>query len=95
MTHYEIANDKKARFLNHFNMTDADLTYIGQLFMRYGHPDGIDTYRTKANHYYLQGIWQYCSVEYKSWKSKLSKELHAIIKEKYPQLMVQDKQFEI
>ncbi len=82
-------------FKKAFNLTDNDLTEIGNLFMNYGHPNGIDKHRSPANHYFLQGIWQWQSVEFKSWKSKMTKELKEIIKEKYPQLMVQDKTWAI
>lgn len=81
-------------FKNHFGITDNSLRQIGDLFMRYGHPDGIDKSRSAGNHYFLQGIWQWQSVEYKTWRGKMTKELKEIIKLRFPQFMVQNRQFE-
>lgn len=89
------AKEKETEFKSHFNLSDTDLSYLWELFMEYGMTRGEGEGRTKGNHYFLQGICQYQSVEFKSWGKKLSAPVLNVIKEKYPQLMVQDKQFEI
>jgi len=81
-------------FKKHFKLTDRDLSYLWELFMEYGMTRGEGENRTKGNHYFLQGICQYNSVEFKTWGKFLSKNVLQILKDNYPQLMVQDKQFE-
>lgn len=81
-------------FKAHFKITDQDLSILWCLFMEYGMTKGEGENRTKGNHYYLQGIVQYQSVEFKTWGSKLSPYVKEFIKTKYPQLMVQNKEFE-
>lgn len=85
----------KEKFLNHFKLTEKDFTHLWSLFLEYGMTRGEAKHRSKANHYYLQGIGQYLSVGWKTWNKNLTPELKEIIVEKYPQLMVQNKQFEI
>lgn len=85
----------KEKFLAHFNLEQSDLDYLWGLFVDFGMTKGDGENRTKGNHYFLQGICQYLSVEYKTWGNKLSPNIKEIIKTKYPQLMVQNKNFEI
>lgn len=84
----------KDKFKDTYNLTEDDIAYLWKLFMDYGHPNGVDKHRSSGNHYFLQGIGQWCTLEYNSWKSKMTKELKDIIKEKYPQLMVNDWTFD-
>lgn len=85
---------EKPTFQDKYKLTDLDLSYLWELFMEYGMTRGEAEHRTKGNHYFLQGICQYHSIEWKTWKSKLSTQVKELIKTKYPQLMVQDKSFE-
>ena len=81
-------------FLKHFNLTELDMKYLWGLFNLFGMTKGQGENRTTGNHYFLQGICQYNSVEWKTWKSKLSPNIKSIIESEYPQLMVQNKTFE-
>lgn len=94
MNHYSRSLDKQKLFKDHFGLTDDNLMELWNLFMEYGMTRGEGKDRTKGNHYFLQGIVQYGSIEFKSWGKKLSKPVLDVIQSKYPQLMVQDKQFE-
>lgn len=82
-------------FLTFFKLTEKDLSDLWELFMDYGLTKGADNHRSSGNHYFLQGICQYHSVEWNSWGKKLTPGLLDIIKTKYPQLMVQNRKFEI
>jgi len=81
-------------FNKHFNLSENDHSKLWNLFLEHGMTRGEAFHRTKGNHYYLQAICQYHSVEWKTWKSKLSPFVKNLIETEYPQLMVQDKSFE-
>lgn len=81
-------------FYSHFKVSDTDLSYLWDLFMEHGMTRGEAQHRTKGNHYFLQGICQYHSVEWQTWKDKLSPIVTEVITNQYPQFMVQNKTFE-
>jgi|GEM_PF-4928280 hypothetical protein len=51
--------------------------------------------RTPSNHYFLQGILEHLAVEWSTWNEGMSKVLKDIIQTEFPQLMVQDREYEI
>ena len=79
------------QFKEKYNLSDKDWTYLWDLFMEYGMTRGEASHRSKANHYYLQGICEHLEIEWHSWRCKITKELKFILQFKYPQLMVTDK----
>lgn len=87
----------KEAFLKHFNLTENDMSILWAMFMDYGmngNPDLKEPHRTKGNHYFLQGIGQYHSVEWETWVDHLSPYVKQFIEQHYPQLMVQNREFE-
>lgn len=79
------------RFKKKYNLSEKDWSDLWGLFLEYGMTGGSRPHRSTANHYFLQGISEHLEVEWDSWKSKITKELKEIIKNRYPQLMVTDK----
>ncbi|WAX17063.1 hypothetical protein PF672P2_00045 [Parabacteroides phage PF672P2] len=51
--------------------------------------------RSPANHYFLQGILEHLSIEWETWKYGITPVLADAIKNEFPQLMVEDKEFNI
>lgn len=86
--------EKSRTFQKHFNLSEEDLSYLWNLFLAHGMTHGEAVDRSKGNHYFLQGICQYYSVEWETWNKKLTKAVRDVIETKYPQLMVQNKEFE-
>lgn len=82
------------KFRGHFYLNEKDISNLWEMFMEYGLSRGGAKHRSSANHYFLQSICQNFSVEWMTWHRKMTKELKKIIKEDYPQLMVQNKEFE-
>ena len=48
-----------------------------------------------GHHYFLQGILEHLAVEWSTWNEGMSKVLKDIIQTEFPQLMVQDREYEI
>ena len=82
-------------FFEFFKVTEEQLSELWEVFMEYGMTKGEAEHRSKANHYFLQGICQYHSVEWKTWNKKLTPFVKNLIETKFPQFMVQNKKFEI
>lgn len=85
------------QFLAHFNMTRDDLTILWRWFMEYGMTKGQDQrlpHQNKANHYFLQEICQYYTVDWPGWNRKMTEELKVLIEHFYPQLKAKIKKFE-
>lgn len=83
----------REKFCKHFSLSEKQYDHIWKLFLEYGMTRGEAPHRSRANHYFLQGISEHYVVEWHEWKSKMTKELKDIIKTEYPQLMVTDKTF--
>lgn len=87
----ELVYDQREKFKAKYNLSDIDFSNLWELFLEYGMTRGEAPHRSRANHYYLQGISEHLEIEWSCWKGNMTKELKAIIKEKYPQLMITDK----
>ena len=81
-------------FMQHYNLTESDMSYLWKLFMNYGMTKGEADYRSHGNHAYLEAISQNYCLEYDTWSKLMTPKLKKILHEKYPQLLVNDKQFE-
>lgn len=88
------ARGEGATFQEYFKLSDEDMSYLWSLFMEFGMTREAAPHRSRGNHYFLQGIGQYHSVEWGTWGEHVTKELREIIKARFPQLMVQNKDFE-
>ncbi|REC56983.1 hypothetical protein DRF62_02155 [Chryseobacterium piscium] len=87
----------KEQFLEHFKMTEEDLSVIWRWFLEYGMTRGQNEnkpHQCRANHYFLQEISERFTVNWKEWNKKLSPELKILVINLYPQLMVKNYDFE-
>lgn len=84
----------KLKFMQHFKLTEKDLKRLWALFNEYGLTAGEAKHRSSGNHYFLQGISQYYTVEFHTWRDKMTPELISIVTKEYPQLLTQHKKFE-
>lgn len=82
-----------SNFFNFFKVTEEQLSELWEVFIEYGMTKGEAEHRSKANHYFLQGICQYHSVEWNTWNKKLTPFVRNLIKTKFPQFMVQNKKW--
>lgn len=93
-----IKKDKNGKdFYEFFKVTREDMSFLWELFIEFGMNGGsmVETKdRTKGNHYFLQALCQYHSVEWKHWHKRMTSHVKSIIAEKYPQFMVHNKTFE-
>lgn len=87
----------KPLLMQKYNLSEKDWDRLTELWSIYGMRASNNEMenRTPSNHYFLQGILEHLSIEWKTWNGGMSKPLKDIIKTEFPQLMVQDKEFEI
>ncbi|BCA49865.1 hypothetical protein [Bacteroides thetaiotaomicron] len=79
-----------------YNLSDKDWDRLTELWHTYGmRHTGDMSNCTPSNHYYLQGILEHLAIEWDSWNEGMSNPLKDIIQAEFPQLMVQDREFEI
>lgn len=84
---YKLREEFKRKYL----LNDIAWQDLWYLFLEYGMTGGEAPHRSRANHYFLQGVCEHLEIEWHSWKSKMTKDLKEIIEQQYPQLMVTDK----
>lgn len=79
-----------------YSLSEKDWNRLTELWDRYGmRAKYIGPERTKSNHYFLQGILEHLALEWSNWSLGMSEELRTIIEKEFPQLKVDDKEFEI
>lgn len=81
-------------FKEKYNLSDNDMTLLWEMFIEFGMTKGEAPHRSKGNHYFLQAIGQYNTLEWHCLKDKLTPFVATVIRKLYPQLMVTDKSFE-
>lgn len=79
-----------------YNLSEKYWDRLLQLWHKYGmRGESEPENRTPSNHYFLQGILEHLAIEWSNWSSKMSQPLKDVIKTEFPQLMVDDREFEI
>lgn len=67
-----------------YNLSDKDIDRLTQLWHSYGmRHTGDMKDRTPSNHYFLQGILEHLSIEWKTWNDGMSQPLKDIIQNEF------------
>jgi hypothetical protein len=89
--------DVQPLLMQRYNLSEKDWDRLTQLWHSYGMRTSKNdmSNRTPSNHYFLRGILEHLAVEWSTWNEGMSKVFKDIIQTEFPQLMVQDREYEI